>query len=66
MNLRASPGMQRAQAAAYVYTQVMLRLGVRVRAGIWPAYVECTYCGGPHKRSQCSWPLSQRNNQEVP
>jgi hypothetical protein len=41
--------------AAYTYVHLLIRLGVRhfqVRM-----LEECTYCGGPHQRSQCPWPL---------
>jgi hypothetical protein len=37
--------------------QLMFKLRVPVKPGTVVLMIECTYCGGPHPRSQCAWPL---------
>lgn len=43
--------------AAHEYMQLMFKLRVPVKPGTVVLMIECTYCGGPHPRSQCAWPL---------
>lgn len=46
--------------AAHTLVQMLFAQGVRVEPGVWPAYVECTRCGGNHILSKCNWPLEKQ------